>query len=300
MSSSLMSRARALVEANSRTMAALAVLPLASLAQPASAALVSSDDLSLDAAYVGYWNASGFFTRPAYYDENFDRLFGPGTPEGATLSALGLDAGLKLYGSATITDAVLGSVDGDSFFSGNEIYGLAFAWTGSLATPAELGDFLALDYEFDLGFTGEGQVSYNLTAGLKPIYEEAYVPGLLPGQSNSTNQGLAVQGESSGYLSESGEYALTGSVITGELQEFNFDETASYQWVVTLTTYWTDPDLFNITKSGDTLTVTVPQNSIDVGRNAVPGVQPPVGVPAPSVLALLAGGLAFLLRRRSR
>jgi hypothetical protein len=296
MSSSLMARARALVESNSRTMAALAVLPLASLAQPASAALVSSEDLSLDAAYVGYWNASGFFTQPAYYDGNFDRFFGPGTPEGATLSAIGLDAGLKLYGSATMSDNVLGSVDGDSFFNGNEVYGLAFAWTGTLATPAELGDFLALDYEFDLSFTGEGQVSYTLTAGFRPVYEEPYVPGLY----TSTNSNLATQGESSGYLTEAGEYALTGSVTTGELAEFNFDETASYQWVVTLTTYWSDPDLFNTTKSGDTLTVTVPQNSIDVGRNAVPGVQPPVGVPAPSVLALLAGGLAFLLRRRSR
>lgn len=295
MSSSLMARARALVESNSRTMAALAVLPLASLAQPASAALVTSDDLSLDAAYVGYWNASGFFTAPSYDDGNGGHAIGSGTPEGATLSALGLDAGLKLYGSATMSDSVLGSVDGDSFFNGNEVYGLAFVWTGTLATPAELGDFLALDYEFDLGFTGEGQVSYSLIAGFRPVHGEAYVPTLYTG----TNQNLAVQGESSGYLSEAGDYALTGSVTTGELSESSFDETATYQWVVSLTTYWTDPDLFNTTKSGDTLTVTVPQNSIDVGRNAVPGVQPPVGVPAPSALALLAAGLAFLLRRRS-
>jgi MYXO-CTERM domain-containing protein len=296
MSSALMARARALVESNGRTMAALAVLPLASIAQPASAALVSSDDLSLDAAYVGYWNASGFFTQPAYYDEDFRRTFGPGTPEGATLSAIGLDAGLKLYGSATMSDAVLGSVDGDRFFSGNEVYGLAFAWTGGLATPAELGDFLALDYEFDLQFTGEGPVSYTVTAGFATIYGDAYVPRLY----SSTNPNLATRGESSGYLTEAGSYALTGSVTTDQLGENNFDETASYQWFVSLTAYWSDPDLFNVTKSGDTLTVTVPQNSIDVGRNAVPGVQPPTDVPAPSALALLAAGVAFLLRRRAR
>ena len=119
----------------------------------------------------------------------------------------------------------------------------------------------------------------------------------MPGLYQSTNSLFVNDDNSNGQFTEPGTHLLSGTIVGSELQASafpmsEFDSPAPTQWAVALTTDWGDADRFSALKSGDTLTVTVPQNSIDVGLNRVPGaVSPPVGVPAPAPLALMLAGM---------
>ena len=202
MATDLMARARALISASTSTRAALAVLPLASIAQSARAAPFSAHEMSLDSMYVGYWNASGFFTQPvATSDTGETALLAP-VPEFASIGGTALDEGFKLYGNATMSDAVVGRIG--AIFSGNAVYGVAFAWVGTFIEPLQVGDNLALHYNFSLSYTGAASVGRVLHAGFLQSSGSPYVPGLYA----STGSRFINNDTASGYLTEPGPHDL--------------------------------------------------------------------------------------------
>ena len=195
--------------------------------------------------------------------------------------------GFKLYGNATLSHAVVGRIGAN--FSSNAVYGVAFAWVGSFIESLRVGDNLALHHDFSLACTGAASVSWALHAGFLQSSDRPYVPGLYA----STGSGFSSDSTASGNLTDPGTHQLSGAMIGADLHESafplsEFDSPAPTLWAIVLSTEWCDGDRFSALKSGDSLVVTVPQNSIDAGLNRAPGNSPPpTGVPAPTSLVLL-------------
>ncbi|MCB1748851.1 MAG: hypothetical protein H6977_13075 [Gammaproteobacteria bacterium] len=295
MSRSFMERARALAARPDSLASAVVALPLACAAPQASAAALALGDLLLEESYVGYWNASGFFTEVGFVDnETSDWVSLGSAPDGASIGGESLGNGLKLYGQATMLDNYLGVVGDDQWDnSGNVAYGVAFAWTGSLAQAPVDGDHLEFAYEFDIGLSDNQNagtsVSWELRAGLFDVCCGPWVPGpyAYPPVWETVAYDNVQGGESRSF---------SGTAMSSELYP---SEGVDYAWAVVLTTYWYDPDAFDgnyqfSSGSGDTLIVTVPMNSIDVGLNAVPNA-----VPVPAA-AWLFGSAVFALGARVR
>jgi len=271
--------------------------PLVCASQAASAMALSTSELNLDASYVGYWNASGFFTQVGFTDNETNSFVSLGTaPAGSSISSAAFGPGAKLYGHTVMQDNYLGVV-GDDFYdnSSNAAYGVGFAWTGTLNAPLADGDRIALNYDFTIGLTdnedsGQASVYWELRAGLfETCCGEPFVPGLYSFTSrvNAVASGSVAGGETIQFQGSAASEALSG-----------YNPESSYQWAVFLTTYWSDPDAFDgnylfSSGSGDTLTLDIPAHSIDVGLNTAP-------VPVPGAVWLLGSAALALGARRRR
>jgi hypothetical protein len=302
MNASFLERAQTLAAQGNLLARASVALPLACAAGSVSADVITSQDLILETSYVGYWQPSGFFTEVAFTDnESGDYIPLGQVPDGSTVGGATLGNGLKLFGQSTMSDDFLGNVGDDIFDNrGNQAFGVAFVWAGSVARPLAEGDRLSLGYTFDIGVTdnqglGQSSVFWELRAGIFEQCCDPYVGEVFsfPPAYDTIASGEVLGGQ---------QLTISGIAETWEL--FSVDPEASYGWAILLTTYWNDPDAFDGipqfgSASGDTLSVTIPMDSIDVGVNAIPGTAP---VPVPAAAWLFGAGLAALggvVRRRS-
>src|SRR5690606_9532166 len=269
--------------ARAKRLGAGAALVLASQA-PASAALV------LDYSVVGSYSNSGWFT---------------GEMDSSKADGIILPAGFKLWGSETRTDSMFWRYDD---YYGETVprpdtTGIAFAWGGRILGATSYDDVLSAPFDFSVEFTNLLPAAYpyvnvNLTLGYR---HDEYTPQAY--QSGPTSSAWDYRSFSTSY-SEAGVYNETGNLelnlpeTDGVLED---GQTADLHWFAFLTVDWNHEFVSSrnwqgsyATWNGDTLTVTIPQNSIDV--TYTPGTPPASSVPdASSSLTLLGLGLLGLL-----
>lgn len=286
-------KAKQLLHSKNSSISIVAASAIAASASTGAHAGVQISDLILEESYVGYWNASGFFTEIGYTDDQFNFVSAGTVPDGATISDDVIGNGVKLYGSASMADNELGNIDATDPWanSGNEAYGVAFIWRGSFANELIEGDFLSLDYEFDIGFTdnqntGSGSVYWELYAG---IYDDCCGGDPL-GPFSSPQTGYIDSGD----IYTPGTESFSDSADGYEIYPYGGE---NFRWEVMLAVYWDDEDAYNVgINSGDTLTVTIPSNSIDAfyqSPNAVP-------LPGAAWLFLSAVGGLIAAKRKSQ
>lgn len=291
MKKNFLARANNLVKNNPRKIAAASMISVSLFSAGAQAGLSS-----LDASYTGYYNNSGFFTEIATSNDENEYIPIGTTPEGSTVGGEVLGDGFKLYGSSTMSDSELGQIGNDPYAnSGNVATGLGFVWIGSLQNAPQEGDKLVFDYEFDISFTDNNNtgssVYWEIHAGIFPAYDDDAQSFAEPFSSIQSYSYSA-----DGGVETAGTTRIEG---TAESDEVYLEEGAEYFWGVWLVTEWYDSDDYQAQKSGDTFTVTVPTNSIDVGLNAAPGGT--TTVPAPFGVGLLGfGALMFGARLRGQ
>ena len=262
----------------------------------ASAALIEGNDLDLDEMTVGYSDSGqfpGFFSGAFQYGDNIDTPTGDnGVVKGQTFGD-----GLKLFGSADIGDRSLYQSFQNSNPEGQNagyVTGIAFNWIGSFskASGIQVGDKLALDYEFSIDysdnktFDSQGDaptsVSYNFFTGFYDLHS-GY--GLYDGQWQYSQT-----------LNAAGHYDLFGTAESGLIDEDLLDQIQAGEigFFVSLIVDWRDYDA-----SGDRLRVVIPDQSIDIGINTAPTAKIQ-NVPEPGALTVLALGLLGLVGRRLR
>ena len=286
MSSNLLQKARQ-IATSSHTKKIASIAPLACASFAANAAT-----LNLDTMFAGYYSASGFFTEVGTTDSNFDFVSLGVQPVGTTIGGQALPDGFKLSGSSTMSDNRLGQIGTDPYANfGNEAHGLAFAWGGSVEGPLQEGDKLVFDYDFSI------DMSDNLNSGSSSYYWDLHAGIFELCCGAPVLEPFAFQQTYSYSASESvyspGLMTFQG---TAEGEEFYGGFPGSeFGWQVWLTINWYDEDAYSSSASGDTLSVVIPQNSIDVGINAAPQASP---VPVPAAVWLFSSGLALLAGRK--
>lgn len=274
----LLSRASALAAA-SKT-----ILPIA------CAATASAASLNFDFYGSGLFDNSGWFV---------STLTTPAVGGGMTQGT-----GFKLYGTDTITDS--------AFYRYSDFYemtvprfdgdGLALLWGGSIQGTLAGGDKLSAPFDLGYAFThtpafvGDTYISnsWKLTMGIIQ-WNGAEPINWAVDAGNSGFGSIITSSNISGYESVAGSYSHTGTLDLN-IEEWILNSYSPTHWFVRLEVlldhengYFSDWD----TKprlNGDTLTITVPQNSIDIAYVAIPE-------PASTLLAAL-GGMALLRRRR--
>lgn len=298
----LLTKARQLIQ-----LGVIVAAPVPALADDVEITLpppVSTAALQADHSAVGTYSNSGFFT--GELDESK-----------ATGSTLGM--GFKLSGQAEFTDNQLysrryascydGACDPYSlYYSRGDTTGVAFVWGGKVTGNLINGDQLKAAYEFSIDWshtplpTGYdyASVSWALTMGF------ANAAGV-EGQVGIRE----ILGNKRGYNSTSGTLYDTGlAMLTGELSAqhyaYEWEENPDWYWFVVLEAHlseagvrWTSPgDPAPANMNGDFLRVVVPNNSIDVGVNAVP--VPEAQSWAMALAGLGVAGLAASRRRRAQ
>jgi hypothetical protein len=278
-SSSLLSKANALATAGKT------ILPLA------CAATASAASLNFDFFGSGLFDNSGWFV---------STLTVPSSGGGITQGT-----GFKLHGTDSITDS--------AFYRYDNLYGqtvprsdgdgLALLWGGSITGSLLPGDILSAPFDLNYAFThipagpGDTYISndWKLTLGLVK-WNGAEPLNWAVDASNSGFGSIITSTNTSGYESAAGSYSRTGEIgLT--VEEWMTGSDSPSHWFVRLEVlvnhengYHSDWD----TKpklNGDTLTVTVPQNSIDISYLAIPEPS--------SVMMAAAGGMMLLRRRRN-
>lgn len=276
-SPSLSSRATALAAASK------AILPLA------CAASASAASLNFDFFGSALFDNSGWFV---------STLTTPTSGGGITQGT-----GFKLHGTDTISDS--------AFYYYSEFYeqsvprsdgdGLALLWGGSIDGSFLPGDVLSAPFDLSYAFTHtptgprDTYISNNwkLTVGLIDWYGEEPLNWAIDA-SNSGFGSVISSNYESGSENAAGTYSHTGTIDL-TIDQWTLEGYTPSHWFVRLevlvnhengySSDWnTKPKL-----NGDTLTVTVPQNSIDLTY---------IAIPEPSALLLTAAGGMMLLRRR--
>lgn len=301
---SLLHKARQLIQ-----LGVIVAAPVPALADdieiPPPAPPVSTAALQADFSSVGTYSNSGFFT--GELDESK-----------ASGSTLGM--GFKLSGQTEFHDSQLynrlygscwdGVCDASTlYYDRGDTTGVAFVWGGKVTGTLVDGDQLKAAYEFTLDWT------HTVPTGLGYDYASvnwALTMGFANASGVEGSVGIRdILGNRRGYNSTSGSLYDTGATtLTGELSAqhyaYEWEENPEWYWFVMLEAHlneagpsWTgygDPAPGSI--NGDVLRVTVPQNSIDIGVNAVPVPEPESW--AMGVAGLTVAGLLANRRRRAR
>ncbi|MBI5462816.1 MAG: hypothetical protein HY941_11590 [Gammaproteobacteria bacterium] len=231
-----------------------------------------------DYSAVGEYSNSGFFT--GALDES---------AAAATVQGLGF----KLTGSQTVSDSM--------FWAWNDYYqmtvrkydttGIAFVWGGALDGALSGGETLSAPFDFNIDFSHTAPsnsaydypgVGWTLTVGFRG---DAYTPG----QGLGPDMYALYSNSTSGWMDAAGSYQFTGSV-DAMIDEWSAANAIS--WYAMLSVEWHDPLAYPGwedtagTMNGDYLTVTIPNQSIDVAL--LPAVS---AVPVPGAFWLLSSGL---------
>ena len=280
---SLTSRAAALAAA-SKT-----ILPLACVATATSATL------GFDFFGSALFDNSGWFV---------STLTTPAVGGGMTQGT-----GFKLYGTDTITDSAFYYYSNyyDKTVPRSDGDGLGMLWGGAINGSFSAGDVLSAPFEFSYAFThtpafqGDTYISnsWKLTLGMIDWYGDNPMNWAVDA-SNSGFGSIIASSDVSGYESSAGTYSHSGTIDL-TIQDSMLDDYTPSHWFVrlevlvnhengyypTTESNWDDKPRLN----GDTLTVTVPQNSIDLAYDAIP---------EPSALLIsFTGGLLLMRRRRN-
>jgi hypothetical protein len=288
--SDLMLRARRALE--SVAAASLALAPLAM--QPAQAGTLGSGDLTVDQSGAYFYNSSGYF---AYWNAQ---------PVGAGQSTANADGSTKLFGtvSATPEQFLAHQCGGTYGCSGYQDRGVALVWSGTLASPAAVGDRLAITVDFNVTLPDVGG-SWTFGAQLADYNV---------GSSNSLPYDTA--GSTSGnWISEAGTYHVQGVMLTDPLTEYQVHADQPTYWKVFVTGTASTP--YNEGAWSDAygtymtpyrgVTLTVPQHSIDVAHvdanyvfSGDTGLTVTAVVPEPGTWGMLALGLGVVALRARR
>jgi hypothetical protein len=273
---SILSRAKRL-----GTTTLLALVPLAAQVE------VAASPLTLDYSAAGQSTSSGWFV---------------GAPDESKADGIVMENGFKLWGGDTLNDAM--------FWTNDEYYGLvprydftgvSFIWGGKITGGSTANDKIAAPFDFSVSFTNAvEETSYSgVNVSLSLGYSYDPHQGL---QQYQSIKPYNIGGENSygASYSTAGSYHETGNISV------NLTDTPNdLYWYALLTVDWSNE--FNSgwywngnyhTLNSDTLTITIPQNSIDVTH--VPGNAPGNVPDTGSTAALLGLALVALggLRRR--
>jgi hypothetical protein len=264
--SQLLNRARSLIQSNSPLVAALAILPVSTMAQ---ADTVSLSDLQVNYSGAYFYNSSGYF---AEYDSgpSDSQVFNETNPDGSP----------KLYGSLSVSAAELYAHNMHYDDEGNPAYfsrdaGAVMVWGGTVQRVPGVGDSLSIHYDFSVGFDAPATgVSYFLSAYLGSYEPSNHVYNSL------LNNWTEINGEN-----------LLGNVTTQPLQDYEIGS-ENYYWQIVVGVYgsaydWGQTDNGIYTTHFPGVSLTVPNQSIDVSYVAA--------VPLPGAAVLFLGGLLPLL-----
>lgn len=256
-SSNLMDRARALAGST-----AVAALPLAVAVTPASAFVVepAGSGASLQHGYsvVGEYSNSGWFM--SWLDD-------------AAASASVLGNGFKLSGTQTITDSLFWRWDDNAqaTLRRYDVTGFAFAWGGAINGALRSGDMLSAPFDFLLDYTHTLPqfaafdyfgVNWSLKIGLRA---DGYVPEFY--QPVPSNNNTLTYAETYGSVDVAGQFGFQGSL---GVPVDDWTASQATHWFAVLTVDWNDAlaqrgyEDTHGSHNGDTLTFTVPDNSIDL------------------------------------
>lgn len=300
----LLQQARQLIQMGLILAAPLSAMATPDTEMPEPPPPVSTAQLQADFSAAGTYSNSGFFT---------------GELDEAKAQASTLGMGFKLSGQSQFDDSQLykryysGCYDGacdpySLYYSRGDTTGQAFIWGGKVTGNLIDGDQLKAAYEFTIDWThtprpdagpyDQAWVSWALTLGFSNMAyaEQPVEPQWLKGNARSSSS-------TSDSLYDTGATTFTGE-LSAQHYAYDWEEQDIY-WFVLLEAHlnepgprWTWPgDAAPANINGDFLRVTVPQNSIDVGVNAVPVPEAEgyvMGLAGLGVLGLLLRG-----RRRS-
>lgn len=147
---------------------------------------------------------------------------------------------------------------------------LLFQAAGDNLAPPQDGDFLHLAYDVDIHFTG-GNVEWLIQASQRVNYVG---PGV-----------TSIQANASGLLATPGAFDIQGSAASTPLDlQGNTADTTGNSWHTGLWVWWTD------FAPSDTITISIPSNSIDLFYN----------VPEPSGALMGVVGIAISGSLRTR
>lgn len=251
-------------------------------------ASASAATLNLDFFGTGMYDDSGWFISTLA-----TTAAGGGITQGT---------GFKLYGSDTLSDSAFYyySTWQEKTVARSDGDGLGMLWGGSIGGALQAGDVISAPFEFDYSFThtpaftGDSYVSnpWKIRMGL---VDHSGTMNWAEDAGGSQFYSYANE-QMSGYESEAGTYHRTGT-LSLNIEEWMLQDYTPTHWFVELSVlvgHENDSRNYDgpfLKANGDALTVTVPQNSIDIAYEAIP---------EPSTLAIsLAGGLLLMRRRRN-
>jgi hypothetical protein len=259
------------------------ILPLA------CAASASAASLNFDFFGSGMFDNSGWFVSTLHTP-----VQGGGITQGT---------GFKLHGTDTMADSAFYRYDSNQqetvpIFDGD---GLGLLWGGAVNGQFNPGDIITAPYEFGYAFTftpsylGDTYISnqWRLTLGLIEWNGENPLNWAIDG-GNSGFGSILSQNYVDGGESEAGSYSRTGNLDL-TVDEWALQNGTPTHWFVRLEVLVNHENGANdfVTPlrrlNGDTLTVTVPQNSIDLAL---------ISIPEPSSILIAAAGSMVMLRRR--
>ncbi|MDB6092998.1 MAG: hypothetical protein JWM32_560 [Verrucomicrobia bacterium] len=231
-----------------------------------------------------------------------------GTRDDSKADGIIINNGFKLWGGDTRSDSMFWRYNPftQQTEPGYDTTGLAFVWGGTIKGATSYQDKLTAPFDFTVTFTdndgGRTSVSSNLIIGYRTTPYSPYPDN----NSNPTVPTSGAYNYTNSYHSynEAGTYHETGNLNVGLSQT---DAETDLYWFALLTIDWSSEFVSAAnwrgsyqTLSGDTLSVTIPQNSIDVTYSEyVPEPPPSSTVPeAGSTLALLALALAGMVGLR--
>lgn len=273
--------------ARAQRLGAGTLLALAPLAAP-----VAASTLTVDYATSATYSSSGFFTGAP--STNFTTA--NGTP---------IDGGFKLWGEDTRTDDIFWNYSTyyGEYTSYGSTSGVAFVWGGKILGGTTSDDKLNAPFTYSINFTGT-ESSYVSTQLIIGYSYNSYTPQ----QYSSTPNGSNTARTSFGTLYGAGNHELSGN-LSVNLTDSSPD--GQLYWFALLTVDWQSEFVAAHGHSSqvppwnnDSLTVTIPQHSIDVTYYDAPLIDPnPPGHGVPdtgSTFAMLGMALVGLVSFRRR